>query len=356
MVATEMLLAGDIGGTKTILRLVDSRDIGAERGIPAQTTLYEETYSSQAFADLVPMVRQFLAEAAATADRQVAVARACFGIAGPVVRSVSDLTNLGWSLSEERLAAELEIPHVTLINDFVAIGYGILGLAAEDLACLQDVTPDPQGAIAVLGAGTGLGECYLIPQPQGGYRVFPSEGAHADFAPRSILEFQLVHYLKERNQLTRVSVERVVSGMGIASIYEFLRDQNPERESPELATIYHVWHQEMGEKNKTADLSASVSQAALAESDYLSGQAMKVFVEAYGAEAGNLALKLLPYGGLYVAGGIAPKILPLLQRGDFMKGFSDKGRMSDLMAEIPVHIVLNSKVGLIGAALRAAQF
>jgi glucokinase len=355
MVMVSTLLAGDIGGTKTILRLVNSHVTSTDRGIPKQITLYEETYSSQSFADLVPMVRQFLQTATATTGKKMTVAKACFGIAGPVVNNISELTNLSWSLSGERLSTELEIPQVVLINDFAAIGHGILGLSSTDLACLQDVMPDPQGAIAVLGAGTGLGECYLIPQSKGGYRVLPSEGAHADFPPRSSLEIQLLNYLKERHQLDRVSVERVVSGMGIASIYEFLRDKNPEQESPEIAKIYLTWQQEIGNKPKTVDLSASVSQAALAESDYLSGETMKLFVEAYGAEAGNLALKLLPYGGLYVAGGIAPKILPLLKGGGFMKAFGDKGRMSDLMAKIPIHIVLNPKVGLIGAAICAAQ-
>jgi len=235
------------------------------------------------------------------------------------------------------------------------VGYGVLGLAPADLYCLQDVPKDPQGAIAVLGAGTGLGQGYLIPQSSGKYRVFPSEGSHADFAPRSDLEFQLITYLKERHQLERISTERVVSGIGIASIYEFLRDQDPTQESAKLTEIYKIWQQEVGKSKKTVDLAAAVSQAALAGNDYLAGQALKLFVEAYGAEAGNLSLKLLPYGGLYVAGGIAPKILPLLQNGNFMKAFHDKGRMRTLMEKFPVYIVLNAKVGLIGAAICAAQ-
>ena len=351
-----LLLAGDIGGTKTILRLVKSEIVEV---VPKQITLYEQTYSSQAFADLVPMVQQFF-QAATDELGEVFkpnnIEKACFGIAGPVVNNTSELTNLSWLLSGERLATQLDIDQVLLINDFAAVGYGVLGLAPEDLYCLQDVPTDPQGAIAVLGAGTGLGEGYLIPQSSGKYRVFPSEGSHADFAPRSPLEFQLINYLKERYQLERVSTERVVSGIGIASIYEFLRDQDPAQESAKLSEIYQIWQQEIGKSEKTVDLAAEVSQAALAGNDYLAGQTLKLFVEAYGAEAGNLSLKLLPYGGLYVAGGIAPKILPLLQNGNFMKAFSDKGRMRTLMEKFPVYIVLNSKVGLIGAALCAAQF
>ena len=350
-----ILLAGDIGGTKTILSLVRSEAPETVTGIPQQTTLFEETYSSQAFPDLVPMIKQFLSAAETQLGQSLTVAKACFGIAGPVVANQSELTNLSWSLQGDRLASALAIPRVKLINDFVAVGYGVLGLAPTDLNLLQDVPLDPQGAIAVLGAGTGLGECYLVPQASGRYQVFASEGSHADFAPRSQLEFHLLSYLRERYQLERVSVERVVSGLGIASIYEFLRDYYPEQESPKFAELYHVWQQELGKTPKTVDLSASVSQAALNGSDSLAEQAMKLFIEAYGAEAGNLALKLLPYGGLYVAGGIAPKILPLLQGGGFMKAFTSKGRMGDLMETIPVRVVLNPKVGLIGAAICAAQ-
>jgi glucokinase len=350
-----LLLAGDIGGTKTILRLVKSEIVEV---VPKQTPLYEQTYSSQAFTDLVPMVRQFFQSAKDELGEIFTlknIEKACFGIAGPVVNNTSELTNLSWLLSGERLATELEIDQVLLINDFAAVGYGVLGLAPEDLYCLQDVPKDPQGAIAVLGAGTGLGEGYIIPQSSGKYRVFPSEGSHADFAPRSHLEFQLINYLKDRYHVERVSTERVVSGIGIASIYEFLRDQDPAQESAKLSEIYQIWQQEIGNSEKTVDLSAEVSQAALAGNDYLAGQALKLFVEAYGAEAGNLALKLLPYGGLYVAGGIAPKILPLLQNGNFMKAFNDKGRMRTLMEKFPIYIVLNAKVGLIGAAICAAQ-
>lgn len=349
------LLAGDIGGTKTILRLVKTVTSPSSSPNAQYAALHEQTYPSQSFTDLVPMVRQFLSSATEGLGEMLQVEKACFGIAGPVVNNVSELTNLSWSLSGDRLATELEIAQVTLINDFAAVGYGILGLAPEDLYCLQDVPKDPQAPIAVIGAGTGLGQGYMIPIGADNYRVFSSEGAHADFAPRSPLEFQLLSYLKERHQFDRVSVERVVSGMGIANIYEFLRDQDPSQESTQLAEIYKIWQQEMGKTEKTLDLSAEVSKAALADSDYLSSQALKLFVEAYGAEAGNLALKLLPYGGLYIAGGIAPKILPLLQNGNFMKAFSDKGRMRELMAKFPVYIVLNPKVGLIGAAVCAAQ-
>jgi glucokinase len=349
------LLAGDIGGTKTILRLVKSEYPAAvTQALPLQTVLAEQSYPSQAFTDLVPIVRQFLAAAAKELGEQNIPDTACFGIAGPVVNNTSELTNLSWFLKGERLERDLAISQVTLINDFAAIGYGILGLSDQDLHTLQVGKRAAQSPIAVIGAGTGLGEGFLIPHG-GNYQVFATEGGHTDFAPQSLLEFRLLAYLKEKSNLDRVSVERVVSGMGIVAIYQFLRNQDLAQESPAMAELYTVWEQEIGRDHKTIDLAAEVSQAALAGQDNLCKQTMKIFVEAYGAEAGNLALKLLPYGGLYLAGGIAAKNLALIEQGSFMRSFHAKGRMSELMTQIPVHVVLNPKVGLIGAALCAAQ-
>lgn len=349
------LLAGDIGGTKTILRLIDAEAASLAGNIPRLTTLHEHIYPSSHFPDLVPIVHQFCHAAAESLGSVPDVAAACFGIAGPVVNNTSELTNLSWSLAGDRLQRELGIPQVTLINDFAAVGYGVLGLAEEDLATLQAVAPDPVAPIAVIGAGTGLGEGFLIPNGNGVCRVFATEGGHVDFAPRSTLEIQLLTWLRERNNLERVSVERVVSGTGIASIYQFLRDASPDEESSPMAAIYRIWAGETGKAVKTVDLAAEVAKAALAGSDFLCEQAMQLFVGAYGAEAGNLALKILPYGGLYVAGGVAAKILPLLRAGGFMKAFLSKGRMRPVMEKIPVHVVLNPRVGLMGAALRAAQ-
>jgi len=349
------VLAGDIGGTKTILRLISADAGGPGHSGPLLTTLWEKTYVSNSFPDLVPMVHQFLKEAAESSGRVSSVDHACFGIAGAVSGNASELTNLSWSLSGERLQRALDIPLVTLINDFAAIGYGIFGLQEGEMATLQAATPNPTAPIAVIGAGTGLGEGFLIPDPDGIYRAFSSEGGHTDYAPQSDLEFELLNYLLEKNNLPRVSVERVASGTGIASIYQFFRDTNPHEESAAMADIYQAWSREIGKKDKTVDLAAEVSKAALAGSDFLCEQAMNLFMSAYGAEAGNLALKLLPYGGLYVAGGIAPKILPLLQKGAFMKAFCSKGRMRPVLEKVPVHVILNPKVGLIGAALHGVR-
>jgi len=342
------LLAGDIGGTKTILRLVRQDQDNALQ------TCYEGRYPSTEFPDLVPMVRQFLQDAADHLNMTPVPSRACFAIAGPVVDNQSNLTNLAWSLSGDRLQADLELQRVELINDFEAIGHGVLGLGSEDLCTLQPGNPDPLAPIAIIGAGTGLGQGFLI-QDQNQYRVFASEGGHADFAPRSELEFQLLKYLLDKHQITRISAERVVSGQGIISIYQFLRDRQFGEESAEVAETMTAWERQVGSSEKTVDPAATISRAAQQQSDYLSQKTMEIFIGAYGAEAGNLALKLLPYGGLYIAGGIAAKNLDLLQAGPFMPAFCHKGRVSHLLKSVPVHVVLNPQVGLIGAARRAAQ-
>lgn len=339
------LLAGDIGGTKTILRLVE-----------AGVTLHEATYQSAKYPDLVPMVRTFLQSAVeilASANKTPAPTNACFGIAGPVVNNTSDVTNLGWHLTGDRLARELNLKKVALINDFAAVGYGVLGLAPEDLHCLQPEEPEENGPIAVIGAGTGLGQGYLIHNGQN-YCVFGSEGGHADFAPRSLLEFELSRYLLEKHNIDRLSVERVVSGQGIVAIYQFLRDRQVASESAAIGQVVRQWESELGHE-KTVQPAAAISEAALAKSDPLSEQTLQMFISAYGAEAGNLGLKLLPYGGLYIAGGIAAKLLPLMEDGTFLAAFHQKGRMRPLLERIPVNIVLNPQVGLIGAALYASR-
>jgi glucokinase len=339
-----LLLAGDIGGTKTILRLVEASSSGE-----TMHTLYEERYPSRDFSDLVPMVQQFLATAK-TAKPQ----KACFAIAGPVVNNTAKLTNLTWFLDVKRLEQELGITTISLINDFAAVGYGILGLQPADLHTLQPGKHQPSAPIAVIGAGTGLGQGFLIQQGDS-YQVFGSEGGHVDFAPRSQLEFQLLKYLLDKHDIQRISVERVVSGQGIVAIYQFLRDRQITSVSPDVAQVVKTWEQQTGRSDKTVDPAAAITTAALEKRDRLSEQTMQLFVEAYGAEAGNLALKLLSYGGLYVAGGIAAKNLPLLQEGSFLRAFTNKGRVSSLLENVPVHIVLNSKVGLIGAAIAAAR-
>ncbi|MBE9011447.1 glucokinase [Pseudanabaenaceae cyanobacterium LEGE 13415] len=346
-----LLLAGDIGGTKTILRLVEAVTDQAET---ARSSLFEQRYSSHEFPDLVPMVKTFLKEAQAETGKSFQPVKACFGIAGPVVNNTSKVTNIAWTLEADRLSEQLSIPQVSLINDFEAIGYGILALQDSDLLTLQAGKREPNAPIAVIGAGTGLGQGYLIHDGKQ-YRVYGSEGGHVDFAARTELEFQLSHYLLDKLKIERISAERVVSGQGIVAIYQFLRDRDFAAESQDIADVMKVWESEIGKSEKTANPAALISQAALEKRDRLSQKTMQIFVEAYGTEAGNLALKLLPYGGLYIAGGIAAKILPLMEEGSFLRAFALKGRMRSLMERVPVQIVLNPQVGLIGAALCASR-
>jgi glucokinase len=323
------LLAGDIGGTKTLLRLIELTSTGP-------VTLHEASYPSAEFEHLSPIVRQFLKEAQSSSP-----AAACFAIAGPVQDDQSLVTNLSWHLDARQMESDLGIAQIRLINDFAAVGYGILALGSEDFVILQDRPTKAHAPKVVLGAGTGLGEALLISDGSD-YEVFPTEGGHADFAPRTDLEVGVMTFLRERHG--RVSVERVVSGQGIYHIYEYLRSAGI---APVSATVEEELRQE--------DPSAVIARHAFANTDALCTQTLNLFVSAYGAEAGNLALKSLPYGGLYLAGGVGPKILPKLQDGTFIKGFLDKGRMRSLLENIRVSLIVNTKVGLIGAGLYAQR-
>lgn len=346
------LLAGDIGGTKTILTLLaPSPEPGVPAGLP---WVYEQSYRSQAYPDLVPMVQAFLQEATQVLRQPITVEKACFGIAGPVVKNTSQLTNLNWELTGDRLAHDLQVQQVALINDFAAVGYGVLGLAAGDLCTLQPGIVEAEAPIAVIGAGTGLGEAMLVPLGENRYQVYPTEGGHADFAPRSPLEFKLLDYLRHKLSIEHVSVERVVSGQGVVAIYQFLRDEERIQPDPAVERVVRDWEQ-TASPDPALDPGATIAQGAYDRHDPLCLKTLEFFVSTYGAEAGNLALKTLPFGGVYIAGGIAPKNLALIQQGSFLKAFLEKGRLKPVLERIPVHVVLNPQVGLIGAALYAAQ-
>lgn len=346
------LLAGDTGGTKTILLVAEPFE--TETGSTKLNPLYEERFVSAEFPDLVPMVRLFLDMAASALGYSLSPEKACFSIAGPVVNNTCTLTNLSWLLDGERLERDLDVSCVRLINDFVAVGHGIVGLEASDLEMIQPGQRQPDAPIAIIGAGTGLGEGFVIRQGNE-YRVFGTEGGHTDFAPRSELEFQLLKYLRDKLSLPRISVERVVSGMGIVAIYQFLRDRQAIGETAEVGEAIRSWERQAGLSEKSVDPAAVIAIAAVNQNDPLSKKTMELFVELYGAEAGNLALKLLPYGGLYIAGGVAAKNLTLMKSGIFVNAMTDKGRMRPLMERIPVYVILNQKVGLLGAALVAAR-
>lgn len=321
------LLAGDIGGTKTILRM-DQVQAGARE------TLAQSTYPSAQYSDLNSIIQVFLAEVGGARPR-----RACLAIAGPVIATRSQLSNLSWTLDAQQMQQALQIPYVHLINDFAGVGYGILALQPADLCILQAAPVVPQQPIAVLGAGTGLGQALLVWQ-QDQYQVLPLEGGHTDFPARTSLEIGLLQYLKQRHG--RVSVERVVSGQGLYAIYQYLCETGFAPESSQVRLAM-----------QSSDPAAVISSHGLTRTDVLCEQALEMFVAAYGAEAGNLALKSLPYGGVYIAGGIGPKILTKMQDGTFIKNFLDKGRLQPLLGKIQVSLILNPQVGLMGAALLA---
>lgn len=323
------VLGGDIGGTKTLLQLAEFAP-GAAR--PARI-LHEARYDSAAWDDLAPMVRAFLADAP-TPPRA-----ACFGVAGPVAGNAATqtahLTNLPWQLDSRRLAAALDLPAVRLINDFEAVGHGVETLAAEDLATLVAAPARAGAPRVVLGAGTGLGVALLLPCA-GGYTVLPTEGGHADLAPADAQQAALLAFLQA--ELGHVSWERVLSGPGLANLYRFLLRQQGEETTADPLLVQ-------------PDPAAAIAAAdtALAEA------AVEMFMAFYGACAGNLALTCLAYGGVYLAGGIAPKLLPRLQRGTFARTYTDKGRMSALVRAMPVHVITHPQVGLRGALLAASR-
>jgi glucokinase len=326
------LLAGDIGGTKTILALVE------ERGI-AKAIARRETYPSAQFPGLAPMVEHFLGGAGCA---QMGIGRACFGVAGPVIDDTCRATNLPWTLDARALERALGLPRVMLVNDFHALSIGIGELSPGELKVLHEAPSDPRGPWVVLGAGTGLGEAVVIRGPAG-KEVLSSEGGHTEFGPRTRLEIELLEFLLQR--YPRVSYERIVSGPGLVALWEFFAQRPGARPSAVVAAA-------VGEAPEAA--AAAISSHALAGADPVSAQALDLFVSIYGAEAGNLALKVVARGGVYVAGGIAPKILPKLLDGTFVKSFLDKGRLSPVVERTPVFVVLNADAGLLGAAAIAA--
>jgi len=251
------------------------------------------------------------------------------------------LTNLPWTLDSRELSDSLSITHVFLINDLEANGYGVAELAADQIYTLSEGDTSQIGNRALIAAGTGLGEALLIWDGRR-HTPYPSEGGHVDYAPRNEDEIDLLRFLKQKYN-GRISYERVISGMGLTSVYEFLREVRGMEESPKVAELMAA----------ADDPNAVITEMALAAKSEICEKALDMFVSAYGAEAGNLALKLLSVGGVYVGGGIAPKILEKLKDGTFLKAFTDKGRMSQLLINMPVRVILDSRAALMGAAAYA---
>jgi glucokinase len=354
-----MILAGDIGGTKTHIALFDWK---TERVDPC----YQETYHSKDYGSLEEILTEFfdtrkatLAEKKEESEEdgthegtEVPVApsvvpepeeieAACFGVAGPVIDNRCQTTNLPWIVDGGELAKRFDIPTVRLLNDLEATAHGLLLLRTDETESLNaGARPIPHGAIALIAAGTGLGEAILF-WDGSRYRPMPSEGGHCDFAPTSDLEIGLLRHL--RTSYLHVSYERVLSGPGLHAIYEFLRDTH--RNEP-------TW---LAERLKLADPAAVITEVALAGQSEISMQALELFASIYGAEAGNLALKALALGGVYIGGGIAPRIITKLRDGTFLRAFTAKGRYKRLLSSMPVSVIMNPRTALLGAASMAAE-
>lgn len=325
-----MILAGDIGGTKTLLALFDD-------AVGTLHLLRDATFASQEAASLETILERFLGTSGAP------LRAACFGVPGVVIDGRCETTNLPWHLDERVLAQRTGAPYVKLLNDLEAAAYGMPHLEAHELARLNDAAPPRRrGNIAVIAAGTGLGEAMLVWDGAHHHPV-ASEGGHADFAPRTDQEVELLLYLRRRFN-GHVSYERVLTGPGLHNIYNFLRDTGY---APEPA-----W---LAERLATGDPSAAIAEEGLAGRAPLCSAALDLFTAAYGAEAGNMALRCLAIGGVFVGGGIAPKILSALRRGPFMHAFTDKGRFAELLQSIPVDVALNPRAPLLGAARYALR-
>lgn len=327
-----MILGGDIGGTKTNLGLFEVEGNGLR-------LIRSAKYQSADFPGLSSVVQAFLA---AEPTEEGEIRSACFGIPGPVIDNQASTPNLAWRVNGAQVAADIHVPTVSLINDLVATAEGIPLLEADEIAVLQTGTPDADGNRALVAAGTGLGMA-LLPRIDGGWRAVASEGGHSDFAPRNEDEIGLMLYLRER--YGRVSVERVVSGPGLFNVYNYLRDERHMAENPQVREA--LAHGE--------DPARVIAEAALAhDACGLCDRALDLFVSAYGAVAGNLALTGTATGGVYLGGGIAPKILPRLLRGPFLSSFTAKGRFVPYLEKVSVRVILNDRAALLGAARHAA--
>jgi glucokinase len=328
-----MILAGDVGGTKTNLGFFEVE--GAGRGLRVKP-IVTGTYHSREHTSLDELAVGFVRQ------HDLRPAIACFGIAGPVQHGRSHTTNLPWRVDGAQLASELSVAAALLINDLEANAYGIAELGQADFALLNPGADDAEGNAAVIAAGTGLGEAGMYWDGET-HRPFACEGGHADFAPRNQLESELLAFLLD--EFGHASWERVLSGPGLHNVYRFFLKVKPGAESPQVAR-----------EIAAGDAAAAISRAAAERCCPTCVAAVELFLSLYGAEAGNLALKIMAVGGLYVGGGIAPKMLAALKASDFLHSFSAKGRMQSMLANIPVRAILTDKAALLGAARCAALF
>lgn len=323
-----IFLSGDIGGTKTLLQVFSAGE--------APAPLLQKSYPSAAYSGLEKIIAEFLQEA-----NVQQISAACFALAGPVAGRKVVLTNLPWVVDADDLESRFNISQVSLINDFEAVGLGVAALKDNDILVLQSGAAQVRGGRLVVGAGTGLGVAWMT-WDDGQYAVHPSEGGHLDFAPGDDLQYALLQYLQARHG--HVSYERIVSGPGLAAIYEFLRDTQRAKPSAELISAFSC-----------GDGAAAVASFAIEKQEPIAQQALQLFVQIYGAFVGNMALAALPRGGIFIAGGIAAKIISVMQNGEFMRAFLAKGRFSGLLTTLPMYIVTNPQIGLLGASNAAER-
>ena len=331
-----MILAGDVGGTKIHLALY-----GFANG--KLVPIRDEKFPASEFSSLDEVAKTFLSpEKSGQPDIRDQIIASCFGVPGPVRDGRLKLTNLPWTLDARDLQQSLGIHHIFLINDLEANGYGIAELSNDKIFTLHAGDASAVGHRGLIAAGTGLGECLLIWDPVlRRHLPIPSEGGHCDFPARNDTEIALLNYLRHKLN-GRVSTERVVSGIGIQNVYEFLRDDQKMQEP--------TW---LRERMRAEDPNAVIGECAEDGSSEICVKTLELVASAYGAEAGNLALKVLALGGLYLGGGIGPKILKFLSNGGFMQAFLDKGRLSPLLQTIPVRVILDETTALLGAAAYA---
>jgi len=349
-----LVLAADCGGTTTRLMLysVDPTDeIENKRQAPG-TLIYQHRYPNYLFGSLFEILGRFFLDASADYGTDLPIPMvACLAVAGVVTQNQCRFTNLDWVVDGDALALSLGIARVEVINDFVAQGYGVLTLADDELICLHEARPRHGAPIACIGAGTGLGECFLTVGPTGEYEAYPCEGGHAEFAPRGEgsdeTQIELLRYLKVKfSAWNRISVERVVSGKGICNVYEFLAYKNPRR-------VDRTLHKEF--LKKPGDASVVASGASIDGS--LCQEALKIFSSCYGAQAGTVALAVMPFHGLYLTGGVTQRLQTFLQEDStFIDAYFDKGRVSPMLENVPLYIVKKSDdVGQRGAHLRGVR-
>lgn len=321
------VLAGDVGGTKTTLAVFSS-----ETGLASP--LAEESFPSKDYSGLESVVREFLSR-----NNKIKIDRASFGVAGLVMNGRAKITNLPWVMDEKALTEAFGFSSVRLLNDLMACACAVPLLDTCDLYTLNTGITEPEGSIAIVAPGTGLGEAYLN-WNKTDYQAFPSQGGHTDFAPTNEMEAGLLHYLQER--INHVSYEQVCSGIGLSNIYHYLKDSGYAEEPDWLAE----------ELSASGDIVPVIVETALDanHSCKLCQTTLNAFIHILGAEAGNMALKVMALGGVYLGGGIPPRIIPALQKGPFMDSFRRKGRMSELMERIPVHVIMNPRAALLGAA------